>query len=241
MSAFNRFGATANDVLRLLRNVGIADLAAIDTTGTAVTGADVVAAALDWSTGQIVSWMQPAHRNLFRHVELELVETYATQGQTTVTLSLKPVAGTPRVYVDVYRPNNRPFGDGVSGTFVAATGVFTFAEPLNAGNIVYASYEPDADNAAFDLSGLSEWVAIGAAAHLGGRLYGEQSPEWALIGYYRSLFFGTEDTITGPHRGVPGVRGDLKAGSTPPDIARMQFYDDIEGAKTIGTVRKGRA
>jgi hypothetical protein len=37
------------------------------------------------------------------------------------------------------------------------------------------------------------------------------------------------------------VRGDLKAGSMPPDIARMQFYDDIEGAKTIGTVRKGRA
>lgn len=233
MSAFNRFGATANDVLRLLKNVGISDLSAIDTADAAVSGADVVGAALDWATGQIIAWMPAQHRRLFSHVELEMVEPYATAGQTTVTLTLKPVSGTPRVYAHEYRPVDRPYGDGVSGSFVAATGVFTFAEALSSGNVVYASYEPDADNASFDLPTLSEWVAIGATAQLGGRLYGPTSPEFAQIEFYRTQFWGGQDN--------PGIRGDLAAGVMPPEFARMQFYDDYDGAKTIGSVRKARS
>jgi hypothetical protein len=233
MSAFNRFGATANDVLRLLKNVGISDMSAIDISAVTVTGQTVAEAALDWATGQVVGWMSDACRRLLSYVELEIVESYASAGQTTVTMGIKPVSGDARVYVYPHRPDTRPYGDGVGGTLVAATGVFTLDTPLSSGQVVYASYKPDRDGSSFDMPTLSEWVAIGATAQLGGRLYGPNSAEFAQIEYYRTQFWGGTDN--------PGVRGDLQAGVMPSEFAKLQFWDSHSGAKTIGTVRKGRA
>lgn len=235
MSFMNRFGATVDDVLRLLKNVGVADLEVFDANDDTVAGTSVVEKALDAAAGELHSWMPQSVSNLFDYVNLELVETYSAHGQTTVTLSMAPIKdGSVRIYVYGERPSTPPTGESaVSFSVDNTTGVVTLDEPLEAGYVVYASYKPDADNANFTVSLLAEYTAIGAAANVGGILLRGDTAAFQQIQFYRDRFYGTGDD--------DGIRGMMNGGQLASSMSRMRFWAPVDGSAMVGVIRKLRA
>lgn len=211
MSRFNRFGKIFSDVISFYPGTSLADY---DAGGA--NGQLRIEAALDRAVVDVLGSLSPAVYAAMTQVVNEFVVRYATAGQTTWTLGLFPiVAGTVHLW---RYPLDTPLGGignlvGNSGFFYgeqfykpptkgyfeiattdysvnATTGVCTYtgAQSVQLGDRIYATYDVDADNAAFSMPQLGQAIVIGASAELGTRLYTQADQTWQLVTMYQARY-----------------------------------------------------
>lgn len=221
--AFNRFGATAADVVNLYPGAPAADFG----------GESAILAAIDRAVTRILAVIPASVYDTLRYPKLELVADRASEGQTAATLGLVPVVpGSLRLWAignGAMRDNlTRPqpgYGETVGFSLTVATGAISNIAPaLTEGAYLYASYKVDVESASYSLPSLRDIALYGAAAELGARIYsiGRQE-EWALVEAYRGEWETALEQMS-------------KAGWVPPELRALEWYRELEPATSSGIV-----
>lgn len=218
MTAYNRFGCLASNVVDLYPDTVTADYGS----------AAIIEEAIDHAVEQIANAMPEGLYRQISGIDLECVVRRATTGQTVCPgTTLRPlVAGSVRVWRGMptwFQTQPLPaelIGAGSYGvpvdlssdqfTVNLATGAVTLAQPLALGEQVYVSAEVDTASASYSLPSLARLAARGAAGELGARLYSDQTNEWKLVTILRQDF-------------VDGLNL-LAAGKLIPDEVRLARY-----------------
>lgn len=251
MSRFNRFGGVFTDVSAMYPGT-----ATVDYDGGGANGQVRIEAALDRAVLEVTAALTPDVYKAITQVVNQFVERYATAGQTTWTLGIKPViAGTVHLWrypldtplggigtlvgnsgffygEQFYKPPTKGYFEIASTDFSvnAATGVCTYtgAQAVQLGDRIYATYDVDTDNASFALPQLSLVSILGASAEMGERLYSQNTQEWALVTQYRTRFAAMIELI--------------RAGTLIPDeVRKLNYWQDIERVNNeVKSVRLGR-
>lgn len=199
--AFNRFGAVFTSVVSLYPGTAAADYG----------GQTTIEEAIDRAVDRILAAMPEVIHNQLANPELILVVQRATAGQTTATLPLLPgISGTGRVWVGQpsqfqERPQQYPAkyqDDGLLELDTSrysinyTTGLVTLTSVMGANDLLYASYDVDANSATFTAPSLARMAARGAASELGSRLYSESNQEWLLVDKYETSFKESIDALS---------------------------------------------
>ncbi len=245
MTRLNNFGAVNGDVIAMYPNTAAADFG----------GTTVVDAALGRAARVFAMSLSPDVWRQMRLVDAQLVVRYATAGQTTATIGLKPIiSGTVHLWQypneELFDPNNsfagyantagwqrgwfyrKPrFGimeldqTALAITVNLSTGAVANLPALNLGDRVYASYEVDTDAAAFAMPSIADAIVYGAAAEMGAFLYTEGTQEWKLVDEYRERW--------------KAILGSAKDGTWVPDeLRKLIYFQPVErGAEEISSVR----
>lgn len=231
MAAYNYFGATAANLVAMFPGTSVDDFG-----GTAA-----VNTVLGRIAREVSGALTPAaYHALAERVELELVEEYATAGQTAITLGLLPVvAGSLRVWRfsrdAVLRTKPRPgYSELTVSSLNTTTGAVVLSTGLVEGDRVFASYEIDCEAATFSWPSVADAVYMGAASELGARLYtAADQQQWALVEEYRGKYAGRVGSI-----GDDGVLRRAREGRWQPDELRtLRFWTEIDvAAASIGSI-----
>jgi hypothetical protein len=232
MGNYNSFGATEAALLRCFPGTAAADYG-----GSTAIGETLARIARELAGAMT----EASYRMLAEMVELELVEDFASAGQTTVTLGLAPyLAGTLHVwsYARTDDLSEEPVWDeneltvsGVSGQTV------TLSSGLARGDRVFATYEIDPENVTFSWPSCADLVIYGAAAELGTRLFSEGTQQWELVKEYKGKYQGVYVVTEG------GALARAREGTWVPDELRtLKFWKDIErvASKSLDSVRRYR-
>lgn len=233
MSTYNYFGATEAQLLRLFPGTAAADY------GGSTGISDAMGRAARALAGAMTT---PSYRALAEIVELELVEDFAYQGQTTFSLGLAPyVVNTLHVwsFPRVDDLSSEPVWDESELTVQGIVGqAVTLSAGLNRGDRVFATYEIDPDQASFSWPSCADLVLFGAAAELGARLFSEGTQQWDLVKEYKGKFEGVYVVAEG------GALSRAREGVWVPDELRaLRFWKDIERKESSGveSVQRYRA
>ncbi len=198
---------------------------------------------MDRATLEITAAVRPDVFQAITQVNAEWVVRYATLGQNSWTLGMKPaIAGTVHLwnyplqipdgglgnqvntsgftYLDAYyKPPSKGWLE-IDPTWYSVnvtTGVVTYTGPqqVQLGDRIYATYDVDTDNAAFSLPQLGNVLVFGAAAELGGAIYSQATQEWALVTQYRDRYAALCKQL---------LDGTL----IPDEVRRLNFWVEIE-------------
>lgn len=235
MAAYNYFGATSARLLALYPSTAAADFG----------GSPAILDALARISREVSgAFTNEVYRCLAETVELELVEDYAADGQTTVTLGLLPIV-TGSVHLwrfgQLDELSRRPVlgQDELTATVNTSTGVATLTTALSLGDKVFATYEINPEDATFSWPSVADVVLLGAAAELGARIYSQADQVWALVSEYQDRYRGKYVVQEG------GVQARSRAGTWVPDELRtLRWWTEIERSQPeggIGSVRRYRA
>ncbi len=238
---FNKFGATASDVVAMYPGTILADY---DGGGTA--GEAIIEGVLDRIAREVASAMSPEVYKQITEVDCQEVVKYATANQTSFTLGIAPiVAGSVHLWIyppiaslelrqyglndysgsmcsdEYFRKPVLGYGEVATTDYsvAASTGVVSYTGPaLGTGCRVYASYNTDITADTFALPSVSDIVLLGAASELGARLFSEGTQEWKLVDEYRSRYRGAFDASDS------GVMKRALSGEWLPDELRALTY-----------------
>jgi hypothetical protein len=230
MGSYNSFGATEAALLRCFPGTAAADYG----------GSTAISESLARIARELAGAMtQASYRALAEMVELQMVEDFASEGQTTVTLGVAPyLAGTLHLwrYARTDDLSEEPVWDenelawtGVSGQTV------TLTSGLSRGDRVFATYEIDPENVTFSWPSCADLVIYGAAAELGARLFSEGTQQWELVKEYKEKYQGIVEE--------GGALARAREGAWVPDELRtLKFWKDIERSesKSFDSVRRYR-
>lgn len=191
--ASNNFGATEADVPALYQGSAAEDFG----------GSSIIQAALDRYGEMVTECLSDRLWSSIRTPTAQLVVREATAGQTTWSLGLAPVvAGTVHLFKYAAWPRSLPQTQigGTLGeaeidpddyTVTLSTGAVVYSgDSLNEGEMVFATYEVDVENAAFSMESLASKVTIGAGAELGAMIYVQPADpasgqgRWGLVKWY---------------------------------------------------------
>lgn len=235
--ALNRFGAVYTSVASLYPQTAVADYG----------GQTPIEEALDRSSDQIANALTPLMYQQITEPDLEMIVRRAAAGQTSATLSIKPIisgslhvwTGQPALFqerplqsTEFYEVGGQPTGSLAGGQFElpstsysvnVTTGVVTLASPLAANDVVYATYQ--VDTSTLSLASLARIAVRGAAAELGARLYTQSTQEWALVSAYRDAF--ASDLAA------------LKDGTmVPEELRNLRWWAEVERTSNrVGSIR----
>ncbi|MBA3588846.1 hypothetical protein [Methylibium sp.] len=231
MATYNRFGATTAQLVAMFPGTVSADFG----------GDAAIQAVQERIAREIAGALVPiAYRVLAEDVTLELVEDYASAGQTSVTVGLVPVVtGTIRLWrfsrdAELRTKPRKGVNELTVSAIVLATGVVTISDTINLGDKVFASYEIDAEAAAFSWPSVADAVLHGSAALLGSRMYtSAEQQEWALVTDYRAKYAGRIGSV-----GEDGVMRMAREGRWQPDELRtLKWWNEIDTADhSIGSI-----
>lgn len=249
---YNYFGATEAGVLRKFAVGGYTPVAE-DFGGT-----QAIADALADAVHALVQAFPLVALDALQRPDLCNVEARGTEGQTAVTFPafLRPITAN-RVHVWRGMPSaftSRPVlntdawqGGGGYGSLssptpsgpvvelppegftVTATGI-TLASGLARNEQVFASWDVTTDDASYAVQSVADWVATGAAAVTGPKVYPQATAQWEyvsrLVEEWASLLAAL-------------AKGDV----TPADLRTLRWWKAPERAQdnTVGSVRRYRA
>lgn len=221
MANYNRFGSTAVQLVAMFPGTAAADLG----------GNTEIETVLDRIAREVAGALSPlAYGVLAEEAALEMVEDYASAGQTSVTLGLVPViTGTARLWSLPQDTNDKPkkgYGQLTVSAVNLTTGVVTLSSALSAGDRVFATYDLDCESASFSWPSVADAVLYGAAAVMGARLYtAGDGQEWALVNDYRAKYAGR----VGGTVGEDGVLRLSREGRWQPDELRtLRWWTEID-------------
>ena len=229
---YNKFGASADDVLRLYSGTVVDDYSAISAAGATVSGLAVIDGALERYSRSVVGALPERVRESILRPSAELILDRPLTSQTSASVSLAPVvAGSLRLYVYGDWPCRQPRLDNVTAADYStnvATGEVTYPAGIPADGYAFATYRVDVESANFGLADIAAIVAHGAAQELGGNLYNAESAYWPQVERYRAVW----------DEGIELIRKGLLV---PHTVAAMRWYQEIEAAgPAIGSVTKYR-
>ncbi len=236
MAAYNYFGATS------ARLIALYPATSADDFGGTSTINDTLARIAREVAGAFTT---EVYRSLAELVELELVEDYASAGQTALSLGLLPITtGTMHLwrfgqYDDLSTRPAWGVSELTTSSINLTTGAVVLAEGLNLGDKVFATYEINPEDTAFSWPSVADVVLLGAAAELGARIYSQADQTWALVTEYQDRYRGRYVVQEG------GVQGRSREGTWIPDELRtLRWWTEVERSQPeggIGSIRRYRA
>ncbi len=235
---FNKFGASAADVIPMYPGTIEADYDGGGSNGTAV-----IESVLDRIAREVAAALSPEAYKQITEVDCQEVVRYAIQGQTSFTLGLAPiVAGSVHMWIyppvsslelrqyglydyssalnndDYFRKPVLGYGEVATTDYVvtASSGAVSYTGPtIGVGARVYASYNSDITAETFALPSAADLVLLGTAAELGSRLYSESMQEWKLVGSYADRYKAFIESAS-------------KNGWIPDEIRALTYFNEIE-------------
>ncbi len=199
MSRFNKFGATADEVVAMYPGSVLADF-----DGGGDSGETIIEGVLDRISREVALALSPEAYAQMTQVDCMEVVRYATQSQTSFNLGLAPaVAGTLHLWIypslaslelrtsgyadtdgldDLYRKPVMGVNEIPAGNYSESSEVITYPSGLSLGQRVFASYDVDMDSV--EMPSMADVVLLGTAAELGSRLYSDATQEWKLVATY---------------------------------------------------------
>jgi hypothetical protein len=253
MAAFNYFGATVEAVVLKFATGGYAAESAD------FGGDPAVLDALADATNQLAQALPLAHLDALQRPELCQIENRGADGQTIVAFPavLLPAfagrvhvwRGMPSQFVSRPMLQTSPWISGAFGGYaglsspvppgaavelpesaytVTPTGII-LGTPLARNEQVFASWDVATTDAAYSVPSLADWVANGAAAMLGPKVYTTATAQWE---YVSGMVTGWNDLLEAVHKGTV----------TPADLRVLRWWKAPENAQenTVDSVRKYR-
>ncbi len=230
MATYNRFGATVAQLVAMFPGTVSADFG----------GDAAIQAVQERIAREIAGALVPiAYRVLAEDVALELVEDYASASQTSVTVGLVPVVtGTIRLWrfsrdAELRTKPRKGVDELTFSAINLTTGVVTISDTIALGDKVFASYEIDAEAAAFSWPSVADVVLQGTASELGSRLFtSADQQEWALVAEYKEKYRGRYVVTEG------GQLALTREGRWQPDELRtLKWWNEIDTADhSIGSI-----
>ena len=224
---YNRFGATAAELLALYPASQASDYGRAAGVPDATTGTAAINDALDRYARKAAACLTESAYGAITKPRGEVLKEHTTGSETSLTTVFAPiVSGSFHLWEFARVPQRTPrFDDAEVAaseyTVDYSTGVVTYSPVADIA--VVASYDIDTDSASYSVQSMKEWVLIGAAAELGARLYFGDTQRWGLVERYQSMW----DTWC----------ADARAGNWLPDEVRLaQYAVEPAGGTAVGSV-----
>lgn len=224
---YNRFGATAADLIALYPASQASDYGRSAGVPDATAGTTAIEDALDRYARKAAACLTESAYGSITKPRGEVLKEHTVGSETSFATVIKPiVAGSFHLWKFPRVPQRTPsFDDGEVATsdytIDVSTGTITYSPEADVA--ILASYDADTESASYGLGSMKEWVLIGAAAELGTRLYFGDTQRWGLVERYQSMW--------------DAWCADARAGNWLPDEVRLaQYAVEPAGGTAVGSV-----